>query len=127
MWWNRISMERKVDMRKIIIFSACLVMVVGCSGQALSNRERGVVGGAAAGAGLGAIIGAATGHAGVGTAIGGGLGAITGGVIGNEADKTDAADAEREERLRRQEEQLRQQQREIEELKRQRSRDTYSY
>ena len=119
--------ERRVVMKKIIVISMCMVTLVGCSGQAFSNREKGVVGGAAAGAGLGAIIGAATGNAGVGTAIGGGLGALAGGVVGNEVDKSDAADMDREERLRRQEEQLRQQQREIEELKRQRSQDSYAY
>src|SRR5260221_11578456 len=57
--------------------------LAGCSGQPLSTREKGTLGGGVLGAGTGAIIGAAVGAPGAGAAIGGALGAGTGYVIGN--------------------------------------------
>jgi osmotically inducible lipoprotein OsmB len=57
--------------------------LAGCSGQPLSTREKGTIGGGVIGAGTGAIIGAAVGAPGAGAAIGGALGAGTGYVIGN--------------------------------------------
>src|SRR6201998_3184505 len=59
-------------------------LVAGCSGQPLSEREKGTGVGALLGAGTGAIIGAAVGTPSAGAAIGGGLGAATGFVVGNE-------------------------------------------
>src|SRR5215470_12436110 len=56
----------------------------GCSGQPLSTREKGTLGGGLVGAGGGAIVGAAVGHPGAGAAIGGALGAGTGYVVGNQ-------------------------------------------
>jgi osmotically inducible lipoprotein OsmB len=57
--------------------------LAGCSGQPLSTREKGTLGGGVLGAGTGAIIGAAVGAPGAGAAIGGALGAGTGYVVGN--------------------------------------------
>jgi len=57
--------------------------LAGCSGQPLSTREKGTLGGGVLGAGTGAIIGAAVGAPAAGAAIGGALGAGTGYVIGN--------------------------------------------
>jgi uncharacterized protein HemX len=57
--------------------------LAGCSGEPLSTREKGTIGGGVLGAGTGAIIGAAVGAPGAGAAIGGALGAGTGYVIGN--------------------------------------------
>jgi hypothetical protein len=59
------------------------LVVAGCSGEPLSTREKGTIGGGVLGAGTGAIIGAAVGAPGAGAAIGGALGAGTGYVIGN--------------------------------------------
>src|SRR5258708_8654080 len=47
------------------------LVIAGCSGQPLSTREKGTLGGTALGAGGGALIGAAVGHPLAGAAIGG--------------------------------------------------------
>src|SRR5215469_7264084 len=57
--------------------------VAGCSGEPLSTREKGTLGGGVLGAGAGALIGAAVGHPAAGAAIGGALGAGTGFAVGN--------------------------------------------
>ena len=59
------------------------LVLAGCSGQPLSTREKGTLGGGVLGAGTGALIGAAVGHPGAGAAIGGVLGAGTGYAVGN--------------------------------------------
>src|SRR3989442_11773074 len=61
--------------RKGVLAVAALVLVAafglaGCSGQPLSTREKGTLGGGVLGAGTGAIIGAAVGAPGAGAAIG---------------------------------------------------------
>lgn len=64
------------------LLAGCFVLT-GCSGQPLSTREKGTLGGGVLGAGAGAIVGAAVGHPAAGAAIGGALGAGTGYVVGN--------------------------------------------
>src|SRR5260370_25575785 len=59
------------------LLAGCFVLT-GCSGQPLSTREKGTLGGGVLGAGAGAIVGAAVGHPAAGAAIGGALGAGTG-------------------------------------------------
>lgn len=59
------------------------IVLVGCSGQPLSTREKGTLGGGVLGAGAGAIVGAAVGHPAAGAAIGGALGAGTGFAVGD--------------------------------------------
>jgi osmotically inducible lipoprotein OsmB len=54
-----------------------------CSGEPLTTREEGTIGGAAAGAAGGALVGAAVGAPGAGAAIGGAAGGVTGYAIGN--------------------------------------------
>jgi uncharacterized protein YcfJ len=76
-------------MRRNSILTAAVALVAlfifsGCSGQPLSTREKGTLGGAGIGAATGAIIGAAVGAPGAGAAIGGALGGVTGYAIGNE-------------------------------------------
>src|ERR1700682_2509734 len=84
------SIQREVAfMRKGCIAAAGMALAVvlflgGCSGQPLTEREKGTGVGAVLGAGTGAIIGAAVGHPGAGAAIGGALGAGGGYVVGNE-------------------------------------------
>ena len=55
----------------------------GCSGGALSTREKAAGVGALGGAAAGGLIGAAVGHPGAGAAIGGGLGLGAGALIGD--------------------------------------------
>src|SRR6266481_9512204 len=64
------------------LLAGCFVLT-GCSGQPLSTREKGTLGGGVLGAGTGAIVGAAVGHPAAGAAIGGALGAGTGYVVGS--------------------------------------------
>ena len=68
--------------------------LAGCSGQSLSTREKGTLGGGVLGAGAGAIIGAAVGSPGAGAAIGGALGAGTGYVISNSMQNNQDAQAQ---------------------------------
>src|SRR5260370_29480257 len=53
---------------------AAMLLVAACSGQPLTEREKGTGVGTLLGAGKGAILGAAVGHPAAGEAIGGGLG-----------------------------------------------------
>jgi osmotically inducible lipoprotein OsmB len=59
------------------------VTLSACSGQPLTTREKGTLGGGAIGAGGGALVGLAVGHPLAGAAIGGVVGAGTGIAIGN--------------------------------------------
>jgi len=103
--------------KRHLSFILCLVLLAGCSGDGVRNREKGAVGGALLGAGLGAVIGSATGKAGYGTAIGGGIGALTGAVVGNEMDKSETRDREYDDRLDRNERVIQENQRLLEQLR----------
>ncbi|MGH7865895.1 MAG: YMGG-like glycine zipper-containing protein, partial [Candidatus Binataceae bacterium] len=74
-------MRAKIGVAAIALVG--LFLMAGCSGQPLSTREKGTLGGAALGAGAGAIVGAAVGAPGAGAAIGGALGGVTGYAVGN--------------------------------------------
>ena len=72
------------------VFSATLGLLLAaslalsaCSGEPLTTREEGTIGGAAIGAGTGALVGAAVGAPGAGAAIGGAAGGVAGYAIGN--------------------------------------------
>jgi hypothetical protein len=54
------------------------------SGEPLTTRKEGTIGGAAIGAGTGALVGAAVGAPGAGAAIGGAAGGVAGYAIGND-------------------------------------------
>ena len=80
------SFAKGTNRGKVAVAAVALIgalALVGCSGQPLTTREKGTLGGGVLGAGTGAIIGAAVGAPGAGAAIGGALGAGTGYVIGN--------------------------------------------
>jgi len=65
-----------------LLLSASLALCA-CSGEPLTTREEGTIGGAAIGAGTGALVGAAVGAPGAGAAIGGAAGGVAGYAIGN--------------------------------------------
>ena len=97
--------------RKIAIAAVALIAIVmgaGCSGQPLSTREKGTLGGAAIGAGTGAIIGAAVGAPGAGAAIGGALGGVTGYAVGNHMQNTEDANAQTQQQVESQQQQIEQ-------------------
>jgi uncharacterized protein YcfJ len=67
----------------VAVAIAGAVTLSACSGQPLTTREKGTLGGAAIGTGGGALVGLAVGHPLAGAAIGGVVGAGTGMAIGN--------------------------------------------
>ena len=66
-----------------IMILASSLLIAACSGEPLTTREKGTIGGAAVGAGAGALVGAAVGAPGAGAAIGGVTGGAAGYAIGN--------------------------------------------
>jgi hypothetical protein len=111
-------------MRRNSIVTAALALVAlfavaGCSGQPLSTREKGTLGGAGIGAATGAIIGAAVGAPGAGAAIGGALGGVTGYAIGNEMQNNETANQQTQQQIQSQQQQIEQQRRQIQQLQQQ--------
>src|SRR5215472_11390557 len=93
------------------------LVLAGCSGQPLSTREEGTLGGTALGAGGGALIGAAVGHPLAGAAIGGVLGGGTGFVIGTSIQNQHDAKAPTERQVQRQQQEIESQRDQIQQLK----------
>jgi uncharacterized protein YcfJ len=109
-------------MRKGWIATAGMALAVvlflgGCSGQPLTEREKGTGVGAVLGAGTGALVGAAVGHPGAGAAIGGGLGAVGGYAVGNEMQNQQVQNDQTQSQLQQQQQQLEQQRSEIESMR----------
>ncbi len=90
--------------------------LAGCSGQPLSTREKGTLGGGVLGAGTGAIIGAAVGHPAAGAAIGGALGAGTGYVVGNAMQNQEVTSQQQQGQINYQQRELQSQRRQIQQL-----------
>lgn len=90
--------------------------LAGCSGQPLSTREKGTLGGGVIGAGTGAIIGAAVGAPGAGAAIGGALGAGTGFVVGNALQNQEVTSQQQQGQIQNQQRDLESQRRQIQQL-----------
>jgi uncharacterized protein YcfJ len=98
---------------------AAALLVAGCSGQPLSEREKGTGVGALLGAGTGAIIGAAVGHPGAGAAIGGALGAGGGYVVGNELQNRQVENQQTQGQLQQQQQEIENQRQQIEQMRQQ--------
>jgi uncharacterized protein YcfJ len=107
--------------RSLILVLAVVtgLAVAGCSGQPLSTREKGTLGGGALGAGTGAIIGAAVGHPGMGAAIGGGMGAVGGYAVGNQMQNQEAQQTQTQGQISQQQSEIERQRRELQQLKQQ--------
>jgi Glycine zipper len=90
--------------------------LAGCSGQPLSTREKGTIGGGVLGAGTGAIIGAAVGAPGAGAAIGGALGAGTGYVIGNALQNQEVTSRQQQGQINYQQREIQSQRRQIQQI-----------
>src|ERR1700739_2579093 len=88
----------------------------GCSGEPLSTREKGTIGGGVLGAGTGAIIGAAVGAPGAGAAIGGALGAGTGYVVGNALQNQEVTSRQQQGQINYQQREIQSQRRQIQQL-----------
>src|SRR5215470_11371778 len=106
--------------KRIAIGLICLLGLIGvaaCSGQPLSTREKGTLGGVGLGAATGAIIGAAVGSPGAGAAIGGALGGVGGAVIGDQMQGQEVRQTEQQRQMEEQNREIQQQRRELEQLK----------
>jgi osmotically inducible lipoprotein OsmB len=90
--------------------------LAGCSGEPLSTREKGTIGGGVLGAGTGAIIGAAVGAPGAGAAIGGALGAGTGYVVGNALQNQEITSRQQQGQINYQQREIQSQRRQIQQL-----------
>jgi hypothetical protein len=119
------SYRRKVEvrneealMRHIIaaIFVFLLAGISGCSGGALTTREKGIGIGALGGAAVGGIIGAAVGAPGTGAAIGGALGAGTGYLVGDQLQGQENTQADQQRQIESNQAELDRQKRELDQL-----------
>jgi len=99
----------------VFIVAGCFVLT-GCSGQPLSTREEGTLGGGALGAGAGALVGLAVGHPLAGAAIGGALGAGTGFVVGNSMQNQQASTQQQQGQIQNQQQEIESQRRQIQQL-----------
>jgi phage tail tape-measure protein len=112
----------RTSTKKTIVCGLAAIMalvLIGCSGQPLSTREKGTGIGALVGAGSGAIIGAAVGSPGAGAAIGGALGAGGGFLVGNELQNQEVRQHRTEAQINEQQQAIEQQRRQIQQLKQQ--------
>jgi outer membrane lipoprotein SlyB len=96
------------------------ILIAGCSGGALTTREKGAGIGALGGAAVGGIIGSAVGHPGAGAAIGGGLGLGTGALVGDQLQGRENQSYRQDEDIRRNQSEIQRQREELERLRRQR-------
>jgi outer membrane protein OmpA-like peptidoglycan-associated protein len=95
-----------------------LTLLGGCSGGALTTREKGAGIGALGGAAAGGIVGAAVGHPGAGAAIGGALGLGTGALIGDQLQGQEVKQAEQQKAIDQQRSEIERNRALIDELKR---------
>jgi len=98
-----------------LILGAVFVLT-GCTGQPLSTREKGTLGGGVLGAGAGAIVGAAVGHPAAGAAIGGALGAGTGYVVGNSLQNQEVTSQQQQGQIQYQQREIQSQRHQIQQL-----------
>jgi hypothetical protein len=107
---------RKGWMATAGIALAVVLFLGGCSGDPLSDREKGTGIGAVVGAGTGAIIGAAVGHPLAGAAIGGGIGGVGGYAVGNHMQNEDNQNAQTQSQIQQQQGEIESQRRQIESM-----------
>jgi hypothetical protein len=102
-----------------IVGLAVLTMLSGCSGGALTTREKGAGIGAVGGAVAGGLIGAAVGHPGAGAAIGGAFGLGAGALIGDQFQGQEIQQQQQDEQIRRNQAEIERQRLEMQRIKRQ--------
>jgi osmotically inducible lipoprotein OsmB len=114
-----LMISRKSNIGSMAVAALFLIAVfalAGCSGQPLSTREEGTLGGGALGAGAGAIIGLAVGHPLAGAPIGGAFGAGTGFAVGNSMQNQQASTQQQQGQIQNQQQELESQRRQIQQL-----------
>ena len=114
-----LMISRKSNIGSMAVAALLLIAafaLAGCSGQPLSTREEGTLGGGALGAGAGALVGLAVGHPLAGAAIGGALGAGTGYVVGNALQNQEITSRQQGSQIQYQQRELQSQRRQIQRL-----------
>jgi uncharacterized protein YqgC (DUF456 family) len=96
-----------------------LISIVGCSGGALTTREKGAGIGALGGAAIGGIIGSTVGAPGAGAAIGGALGLGAGALIGDQMQGQEQKQADQQRQIDANQAELERQRRDLERVKKQ--------
>ena len=110
------------DHRSSLFVTELIVLAVisGCSGGALSTREKGAGIGAVGGAGAGALIGTAVGRPGAGAAIGGVLGLGAGALVGDQLQGQENINQQQQQQIQANQAEVERQRRELQRLKQQR-------
>jgi outer membrane protein OmpA-like peptidoglycan-associated protein len=108
----------KRDWNATAILISFAIFGAGCSGGALTTREKGAGIGALGGAAAGGAIGAAVGHAGAGAAIGSVLGLGAGALIGDQLQGQEVKQAEQQKAIDQQRAEIERNRALIDELKR---------
>jgi hypothetical protein len=96
-----------------------LSATAGCSGGALTTREKGAGIGALGGAAIGGIIGAAVGRPGTGAAVGGALGLGSGALVGDQLMGQEQKQTDQQRQIDANQAELERQRRELERLRKQ--------
>jgi phage tail tape-measure protein len=97
-----------------------LLVLSGCSGGALTTREKGAGIGAVGGAGAGALIGTAVGRPGAGAAIGGVLGLGAGALVGDQLQGHENTNQQQQQQIHANQAEVERQRQELQHFKRQR-------
>jgi outer membrane lipoprotein SlyB len=109
-------------MKRTLTFTISLLLfsaTVGCSGGALTTREKGAGIGALGGAAVGGIIGSAVGRPGAGAAIGGVLGLGSGALVGDQLLGQEQRQADQQRQIDANQAELDRQRRDLERLRKQ--------
>jgi hypothetical protein len=114
---SSMSIKRIATVLPLIILLSSIFL--GCSGGALTTREKGAGIGALGGAAAGGLIGAAVGHPGAGAAIGGALGLGAGALIGDQFQGQEIQQQRQDEQIRRNQAEIERQRQELQKIKRQ--------
>ncbi len=111
-------MNKMMGIIAVLVMIAAIAMA-GCSGDPLSTREEGTLGGAGIGGIGGALVGAAVGHPAAGALIGAGLGGVGGYAVGNEMQNNENANKQTQQQIQSQQQQIEQQREQIQQLQQQ--------
>lgn len=102
----------------LVIAIVLITGMSGCSGGALTTREKGAGIGALGGAAAGGLIGLAVGHPGAGAAIGGALGLGAGALVGDQLQGQERTQYQQQQQLDQNQAEIQRQRQQIEQLKR---------
>src|SRR5918993_1586772 len=116
------TLKQTLHRRRSVIAIELIALLVlsGCSGGALTTREKGAGIGAVGGAGAGALIGTAVGRPGAGAAIGGVLGLGAGALVGDQLQAHENTNQQQQQQIQRNQAEVERQGLELQRMKQQR-------